>query len=247
MTRAGLAYASLLACSCATACELPKLPAIPEKIGGDAPRVLIEVRRYADSMIEYTSCLRAELAVAGGDAAPAHLRAALILRNNQAVDEHKAILDLYAERVGPRENLRLAEYAGGESRDCLLGSSILKTGVVNGSAVVFFSYNKKAYLNLLKTTCPGLEGEGAFFAGISQSSVGGANPATRGVISPNLAPPVGTPLVSRVCEQDRIFPGRAETGRRVLGCPLGRFIAVSEQQALQMLAPAVERAADRAK
>ena len=188
--RARFAYALLLVCSSGAACELPALPAIPEEVGDDVARVLIDVRRYADSMIEYTACLKAELEAAGGDAAPLSYRSALILRNNHAVDEHKAVIDLYAKRVGPLENLRLAEYLGAESRDCLLGSAIVKTGVVNGSAVIFFSFNRKAYLNLLKATCPELEREGAFIVGVSRAT-SNTNPATRGAISPNGAGPYG--------------------------------------------------------
>jgi hypothetical protein len=188
-------------------------------------------------MIEYTRCLKAELEAAGGDAAPLAYRSALILRNNHAVGEHKAVIDLYAKRVGPLGNLRLAEYVGAESRDCLLGSAILKTGVVDGSAVIFFSFNKKAYLNLLNATCPELEREGAFLVGLSHATGGGTNPATRGAISPTgNGPMLQTPLVRRVCEQDRIFPGREDFAHRVIGCPLGRFFAVSEGQALQILA-----------
>jgi hypothetical protein len=246
--RAHFAYVLLLVCSSGAACELPALPAIPEEVGDDLARVLIDVRRYADSMIEYTGCLKAELAAAGGDAAPQFQRSALIVRNNQAVEEHKTVIDLYAKRVGPLENLRLAEYVGADSRDCLLGSSIVKTGVVSGSAVIFFSFNKKAYLNLLRATCPELEREGAFLVGISRATGSGTNPATRGAISPNGIGPTGqTPLATRVCEQDRIFPGREDFARRVIGCALGRFFALSEEQALEILAPRGEQTSKQAK
>jgi hypothetical protein len=246
--RAHFAYVLLLVCSSGAACELPALPAIPEDVGDDVARVLIDVRRYADSMIEYTACLRTELAAAGGDTAPLFQRSALILRNNHAVEEHKAVIDLYAKRVGPLENLRLAEYVGADSRDCLLGSAIMKTGVVNGSAVIFFSFNKKAYLNLLKATCPELEHEGAFLVGISRSNGNGTNPAMRGAISPNgVGPMVQTQLVRRVCEQDRIFPGREDFAHRVIGCALGRFFALSEEQALQIIARRGEQTSEQAK
>lgn len=246
--RACFAYVSLLVCSSGGACELPPLPAIPEEVGDDVARVLIDVRRYADSMIEYTGCLKAELAAAGGDAAPLSYRSALTLRNNHAVDEHKAVIDLYAKRVGPLENLRLAEYVGGDSRDCLLGSSIVKTGVVNGSAVIFLSLNKKAYLNLLKTTCPELAREGAFHVGISRATGNGTNPAMRGEISPTGVGPMGqTPLIRRVCQQEHIFPGRDEFEHRVIGCALGRFFALSEEQALQILVQRGKQTSEPAK
>jgi hypothetical protein len=87
MKSAYLAYALLLVCSDAAACELPALAAIPEKMGDDVASVLRDVRRYSDSMIEYTACVQAELAAAGGDAALAFQRSVLIRRNNDAVAE----------------------------------------------------------------------------------------------------------------------------------------------------------------
>jgi hypothetical protein len=237
MTLARSAYALLLVCSSGSACEVPTLAAIPEHVGDAVARVLIEVRRYSDAMVEYTACLRAELEAAGGDAAPALQRTALILRNNNAVAEHKAVLDLYEQRVGPLETLRLAEYVDGEGSTCVLGSSIRSTGIVNDGAVIFFALNKKAYLNVLPASCPGLASEGGFLVGTQAATASGTNPATRGAISPfgPGAPGGGTPLTRRVCDQDRIFPGREGSERRVLGCPLGRFFPISEEQALQIL------------
>jgi hypothetical protein len=225
-------------CSSGTACELPALPAIPDKIGDDVASVLLDVRRYSDAMIEYTDCLKAELAAAGGAEAPALHKSVLIQRNNHAVAEHKALTDLYAERVGPLENLRLAEYVAADSKDCLLGSSVVKTGVVNDGAVIFFARNKQAYLNVLPATCPGLEREGQFFVGNQPATGGGLSPVARGAISPNGgARGLDTPLTNRVCDQDRIFPYKEDSGRRAISCGLGRFFPISEQQALQILTP----------
>jgi hypothetical protein len=219
MTPSRFAYALLLVCSNGTACELPALAAIPEKIGDDVTSVLRDVRRYSDGMVEYTDCLKAELAAGGGSEAPVLLRSVLALRNNNAVAEHKALTALYAERVGPLENLRLAEYVAADSKDCLLGSSLVKTGVVNDGAVIFFARNKQAYLNVLPATCAGLERDGQFYVGNQPATSGGLD----------------TPLSKRVCDQDDIFPYREDSGRRVISCGLGRFFPISEEQALQIL------------
>jgi hypothetical protein len=231
------AWALLLLSSRAAACEQPALALIPEKIGDDVAKVLLDVRRYSDSIIEYTACIRAELETAGSDAAPPLLRAALVARNNHAVDEHKAVTALYAERVGPLENLRLAEYLDGESRDCLFGSSVVKTGVVNEGAVLFFLRGEQAYLNVLEAACPELVEEGSFFVGNQAATGVGGSPAARGVINPGLGAPRGidTPLSQRVCDHDRIFPFREGSARRVSACSLGRFFPVTEEEAFEIL------------
>lgn len=238
MSPSRVAYGFLLVCSSAAACDVPTLAVIPESIGDDVANVLVDVRRYSDATVAYTDCLKAELEDAGGDAAPASVRSVLIARNNLAVDEHKAVTDLYAERVGPLANLRLAEYVAGESRDCLQGSVIERTGVINDGAVIFFLGDRQAYLNVLPATCAGLAREGEFFVGNSSATGAPNSPGARGAIGPGgmaSGPFVGTPLSRRVCNQDDIFPYTEGGTRRVVGCNLGRFYGVSEDQALQIL------------
>ena len=235
----------------AAACDLPALASIPKKVE-DLAGVMLDVRRYSDSMVEYTACLKEDLESAGGEAAPALVRSILIARNNHAVDEHKAVTDLYTNRVGPLANLRLAEYLDGESRDCLFGDAVVGTGVVSDAAVVFLVRGSQAYLNLLPATCPELEREGSFFVGNTATGASVA-PAARGVINPGFGAPSGidTPLSNRVCDQNDIFPYREGSARRVFSCPLGRFYAISEDEARQILAtshpaPADETAAGEA-
>jgi hypothetical protein len=230
---------SLLFVGKAAACDLPALASIPEKVD-DAAAVMLDVRRYSDAIVEYTACLRAELEDAGGEAVPALVRSILVARNNHSVDEHKAVIELYAKRVGPLANLRLAEYLDGESRDCLFGDAVVRSGVVSDAAVVFFVRGSQAYLNLLPGTCQGLEREGRFFVGNSAGTGPGVSPATRSVNNPGF----GTPLSNRVCDQDDIFPYREGSARRVFSCPLGRFYAVSEDEALQILATSQPAPAD---
>jgi hypothetical protein len=225
---ARFAYPLLLVCGQAGACDLPTLASIPAEVNDDVASVLLDVRRYSDSMVEYNECLKAELGSAGGDAAPALVRSIIITRNNYAAAEHKAVMDLYAQRVGPLANLRLAEYLDGESRDCVLGDSVVRTGVVSDGAVLFFLRGNQAYLNLLTANCPDLEREGDFLIAEPPGST-----ASSGILE---SPVFGTPLVSRICDRDGIFPYVARSTRRVPSCPLGRFYAISADEAQQLLA-----------
>lgn len=242
MTLTRFAYPLLLVCSNAVACDLPALAAIPADVGDDVTSVLLEVRGYSDAMVEYNACLRSELEKAGGDAAPGLVRSIILARNNYAVTEHKAIMELYEQRVGPLPNLRLAEYLDGESRNCLFSDSVVETGVVSDAAVLFFVRGNQAYLNLLTATCPELEREGDF---LLATPLAGGGPAAGAVDNPAF----GTPLGSRVCDHDGIFPYVARSTRRVPSCTLGRFYAIPEDEARQLLAtspspPAADGAAD---
>jgi hypothetical protein len=219
------AWLLALASAAAAACELPPLAAIPDKVR-DTPAVLRDVNAYRGGMVAYAACLRDELAAAGGDAAPPLQRSVLVRRNNAAVAELEAVTQLYAERVGPPENLRLAELLGGESQDCLLGTAVEKTAVVNDGAVIFFARNRQAYLNVLDEACTDLEQLGAFVVAY-QAATGSAQSAAAGQ----------TPLARRVCDHDRIFPYQEGSSRRVLSCNLGRFHPISEDQAIAILAP----------
>jgi hypothetical protein len=85
----------------AMACDLPKLPVIPpaDQIGDQAPAVSTATGAYFDGMRVYADCIEDELAAAGGDAAPASVKAALVYRSNAAVAEAQAIQKLFQERV----------------------------------------------------------------------------------------------------------------------------------------------------
>lgn len=230
----------LFICSRALACDLPALTPIPATIAGDdVAAVIRDVRRYSDSMVEYTACLRTELEAAGGESAPPSVRAILVGRNNLAVDEHNVVMALYTQHVGPLANLRLSEHLDGESRDCLLTDSIVGTGVVSDSAVVFLMRGSQAYLNLLPATCAELTRHGNF-ALVNSAADTVMSPGARGLIGPSqpggLAS-VGTPVGRRVCDQDDIIPSYRESGpeRRVLECQLGRFYALPEEEARQLI------------
>jgi hypothetical protein len=85
----------------ALACDLPKLPVIPAKdqIGDQAPVVSTATGAYFEAIRAYADCIQAELAAAGGDAAPASVKNVLITRNNAAVAEATTIQKLFQERV----------------------------------------------------------------------------------------------------------------------------------------------------
>ena len=85
----------------ALACDLPKIPVIParDQIGDQAPAVTAATSAYFEGMRAYADCIEAALAAAGGDAAPASFKVAIIERNNAAVVEAQEVQKLYQERV----------------------------------------------------------------------------------------------------------------------------------------------------
>jgi hypothetical protein len=87
----------------AGACEVPALVPIPPKENnvGKEQNLRDAYLKYREAMQAYTQCVQAELASAGGDAAPTIIKAALVQRNNQAVAEVTAMDKLFAENVGP--------------------------------------------------------------------------------------------------------------------------------------------------
>ena len=86
----------------APACDLPSLPVIPaqQAVGARADQARADTGVYFKAMREYASCVQADLKAAGGDAAPADVKAALVARNNAAVAEAQAVQKLFEERIG---------------------------------------------------------------------------------------------------------------------------------------------------
>jgi hypothetical protein len=86
----------------AGACEVPKLMVIPTKENavGKEEGLRTAFMQYRQSMEAYTQCIQAELTAAGGDKAPAPIKAGLVLRNNTAVAEVQAMDKLFNENVG---------------------------------------------------------------------------------------------------------------------------------------------------
>lgn len=86
----------------AGACEIPKLMMIPAKENavGKEESLRTAFLQYRQGMEAYTQCVQAELTAAGGDKAPAPVKAGLVLRNNAAVAEVKAMDTLFNTNVG---------------------------------------------------------------------------------------------------------------------------------------------------
>lgn len=109
MTHAKNLLAVLAACVSysAYACDHPPLVEIPEEVGqGRAmERVREATQLYMQSMTAYTQCLQAEIAALGDDA-PRLQQALLVARNNAAVAEVEAMLQIYEQRVEPLSSLQ---------------------------------------------------------------------------------------------------------------------------------------------
>ncbi len=86
----------------AGACEVPKLLVIPKKeeAVGKEEGLRAAFMQYRQGMEGYTQCIQSELMAAGGDKAPAAVKAGLVLRNNTAVAEVQAMDKLFNENVG---------------------------------------------------------------------------------------------------------------------------------------------------
>lgn len=87
----------------ALACELPKLVIIPAKnqVAGKEAEIRTAAGAYFTAMQAYTACIQAELAGAGGDAAPDLVKKVLVARNNTAVAEAEFMMKLFTDNVGP--------------------------------------------------------------------------------------------------------------------------------------------------
>ena len=87
----------------ALACDLPKLAVIPPKdqVAGKEEAIRTAANAYFTAMQAYTACIQAELAGAGGDAAPDIVKRVLVARNNAAVAEAEFMMKLFTSNVGP--------------------------------------------------------------------------------------------------------------------------------------------------
>jgi hypothetical protein len=86
----------------ALACDLPKLAVIPPKdqVAGKEAEIRAAASAYFTAMQEYTACIQAELAAAGGESAPDVVKKVLVARNNTAVAEAEFMMKLFTENVG---------------------------------------------------------------------------------------------------------------------------------------------------
>ena len=96
----------------AMACDLPKLVIIPAKnqIAGKEAEVRTAAAAYFTAMQAYTACVQAELAGAGGDAAPDVVKKVLVARNNAAVAEAEFVMKVFTDNVGPIAAVPVGDY-----------------------------------------------------------------------------------------------------------------------------------------
>jgi hypothetical protein len=216
----------------AAACDLPALVAIPaERIGDESARLVVAVQRYIDGIKGYAACTQAELAAAGGDAAPASLRNQLIVRNNAAVAEAGAVLAAFGERLTPARNLYLAEFIAGDGEECVQTPRLDSTAVINDIAVLFIERHGGGYLNVLEESCPNLDRFGRFET--HRHIVGGGDVSRLGPVRTN-----------RLCSNEFIEPYAFETSAvPQRECPLGRFFGLTPEQVTRLMA---SRAASQA-
>ena len=95
----------------ALACDLPKLVIIPEKdkVAGKEEEVRTAGRAYFAAMQAYTACVQAELAAAGGDAAPSVVKSVLVRRNNSAAAEMQFMMKVFTDNVGAIQSAPLGQ------------------------------------------------------------------------------------------------------------------------------------------
>jgi hypothetical protein len=207
----------------AWACDLPPLVAVPAagSVGEGSARLIVAVQRYVEGIRSYTACVKADLAAAGGDAAPESLRNQLTVRNNSAVAEARAVLASFGERVTPAATLYLAEFIAGEGDECIQTSPLESTAVVNDIAVLFIERSGQAYLNVLETSCENLERSAQFE--IVRNVVGTGN--------------AGFTRAIRLCAKEFIEPYKFEISSVLhRQCPIGRFFELTEEQTGRLLA-----------
>jgi hypothetical protein len=207
----------------AAACDLPALMVLPPAGTADdfAAQRIVEMQRYVTGIREYTACVQAELAAAGGDAAPESLRNVLIRRNNGAVAEAKAVMELFGERVAPVQDLYLGEFISGEGDECIPTTRLDRTSVVNDIAVLLIERGGRTHLNVLEATCRDLERYGQFEV---RRNMMGSRLDGLGAIEAN-----------SLCSREFIYPFEFDTRQSVEGCGLGRFFEVTEEQAVQLV------------
>lgn len=209
----------LVMSTAAAACDLPALIVIPPAgtVDDFAGRRIGEMQRYVTGIRAYTACVQAEIA-----AAPESMRDVLIRRNNAAVAEAKAVMDLFGERVAPVKDLYLAEFITGDGDECIPTARLESTSIVNDMAVLFIERGGRTHLNVLEATCRDLERYGEF-------------EVRRNLIGSRLNG-LGNIETNSLCGREFIYPVyTVETRKSVDGCGLGRFYEVTEEQGTRLI------------
>ena len=237
----------LLSCSSlmVLACEHPSLPVIPPEgdIEPQTRRVQRDTQRYVKAMVDYVACIQAELEAANSDGARPMRLALLARRNNAAVAEVNTVTGIFAERVGPLEDIGLSSLSAPpastentipaaaqrpgreevaeddiefdrEPQSCVSMSRIDRTEIVDDQTILFFQRGGRVYMNLLETNCPTLRSNGVFRYRISSGA-----------------------LTARLCDFHAITVMDRLSDSPTYNCKLGMFHPLLEDEAEQMLSP----------
>jgi hypothetical protein len=144
------------------ACEQPSLPVIPAQpdVAGQEERIVHEVHDYAYAATAYLRCIEAEIKAASGRRSDPFRRDLLVRRNNAAVQEMNAVTQLFVDRVGLVESMRVGEVLAEPTRCIPL--QFRSTKVVDDEKILFFLLDGRIYLNVLFNACFGLHRTEAF-------------------------------------------------------------------------------------
>ncbi len=210
----------------AAACEQPSLVSIPATalIGNNSAQIIVRTKQYVAGTKAYVGCVQAELAAAGGTAAPESLRRALTRRNNAAVAEAETVVTLFTERLAPIAELYLADFITGTGEQCISTSRLKTTAVVDDLAVLFIERSGRAYLNVLEAVCPNLARYSRFEA--RRDMIGASRRDLLGGFAEG-----GAIQTNRLCSDEFIYPYSFDTvvalGQQ---CALGQFFELTEEQ-----------------
>jgi hypothetical protein len=144
------------------ACEQPRLPVIPAEadVAKQREQIVHDVHDYAYAATAYLKCIEAEIKGVTGRRSDPFRRDLLVRRNNAAVQEMNAVTQLFVERVGPVESIRVGEVLADATRCNPL--AFKSTKVVDNQEILFFLLDGRIYLNVLDKACFGLHRTAAF-------------------------------------------------------------------------------------
>lgn len=216
---------ALSAASRVMACDDPPLPMIPseEQVADRIGDILTDTREYRTAMVAYVACIRAELEAAGGESAQTLRARLLVRRHNLAVEEGRAVADLFAERVGPA-SLLSGEPVEVRWRRCISLRRIEAARILGDRALLFEGRGRNVYVNILETSCPELRSRTFSFDPRDISA--GMTPDGLGLRVAETA---------RICRGHRIYAIEPITHTGT-PCRLGGFYSLSEAQAETLLA-----------
>jgi len=190
----------------ALACEFPDLIQIPADESVRESRetlIQLEMIRYIGAMSSYVDCLREEHAAASAAGAPALTLSVLASRNNLAIAEISTMQEVYANLMGPLEELGAIE-----TEACIDAGPGIRDVILDNQTIIFYTRRDEIFLNLLAENCPILRAN-------NSSLEYTRTKATR--------------FVEEICGGSSISDATTSAGSR--RCLLGPFYEISESNA----------------